>query len=101
MMGTEKLVRDKIPELMKKTGTNPNVRIVKNQELDVFLRKKIVEEAKELFETGDIEELADLYEVLDAFVKHRKIDSGLLEMQRLAKNLARGAFSNGVVLDME
>ena len=43
----EKLVRDKIPDIIRDAGETPNVRIAGPDELDVLLREKIVEEAKE------------------------------------------------------
>lgn len=97
----EKLVRDKIPELIERAGGLPRVRVATDDELDLFLRKKIVEEAQELLETGDIEEIVDIYEVLESFARHRKIDDGLLETQKLAKNLVRGGFTQGYILEMD
>ncbi len=97
----EKLVRDRIPEIIEKSGGSAIVRIATGEELDMFLRKKIVEEAQELLESGDIDEIVDIYEALEAFAKHRKVDSGLLETQKLAKNLARGGFTEGFILEME
>ena len=92
---TEKLVRDRIPEIIEKAGESAKVRVATGEELDLFLRMKIVEEAQELFESGDIDEIVDILEALEAFAMHRKVDSGLLETQKLAKNLARGGFTQG------
>jgi len=97
----EKLVRDGIPEIIEKSGGAPKLRIATGEELDLFLRMKIVEEAQELLETGDIDEIVDIYEALESFAVHRKVDSGLLETQKLAKKLARGSFTKGFVLEIE
>lgn len=86
---------------MEKSGGSPKYRIVEGEELDKFLRKKIVEEAQELLESGDIEEIVDIYEALESFARHRKLDNGLLETQKLAKNLARGGFTQGYILEMD
>ncbi|MFW9909319.1 MAG: hypothetical protein ACFFEF_12150 [Candidatus Thorarchaeota archaeon] len=97
-MVREKLVRDGIPDLIRSSGEEPNVRIAKGEELDRFFRAKIVEEANELLETGSMDEVVDLIETLEAFMKFRKADDGLVEMQRHAKKLARGGFDKGYIL---
>ena len=100
-MVKEKLVRDRIPELIEASGEEPVVRKANQQELEKFLLEKIVEEAIEFRETGDIDELVDILEVLDAFMDYRKIDSGLIEIQQHAKRLARGGFKEGFVLETD
>jgi predicted house-cleaning noncanonical NTP pyrophosphatase (MazG superfamily) len=94
----EKLVRDKIPDIIREKGGNPNVRIAGPDELDVLLREKIVEEAKEFLFSGDTEELVDIQEAIDALLKLRKADPALIELQRHSKLLARGGFTKGYVL---
>ena len=94
----EKLVRDKIPDIIRERGDNPKVRIAGPDELDVLLREKIVEEAKEFLFTGDTEELVDIQEAIDALLKLRKADPALIELQRHSKLLARGGFTIGYVL---
>jgi predicted house-cleaning noncanonical NTP pyrophosphatase (MazG superfamily) len=97
----EKLVRDKIPDLIRESGQSPKVRVAKPEELDMLLRQKIVEEAKEFLNSGDTEELVDIQEAIDAILKLRKADSALMEIQRHSKLLARGGFTKGYVLTME
>ena len=97
----EKLVRDKIPEIIREKGGNPKVRIAGPDELDVLLREKIVEEAKEFLYTGDTEELVDIQEAIDALLELRKADPALIEIIRHSKLLARGGFSKGYVLSSD
>lgn len=99
-MTEEKLVRDRIPEIIRAAGDEPDYRTATGLELDLFLRKKIVEEAAELVDSGNIDELVDILEAVDAFMNLRKIDTGLIEIQRHAKKLARGGFDEGYVLKM-
>jgi predicted house-cleaning noncanonical NTP pyrophosphatase (MazG superfamily) len=77
----EKLVRDKIPDIIRENGGNPRVRVAGPDELEVLLREKIVEEAKEFLFSGDTEEL--------------------IELQRHSKLLARGGFTMGYVLSSD
>jgi len=97
----DKLVRNKIPEIIREKGGNPKVRVASKDELDVLLREKIVEEAQEFLFSGDSEELVDIQEAIDALIKLRKTDPALLELQRHTKLLARGGFSEGYVLVIE
>ncbi len=97
----EKLVRDKIPDIIREKGESPKIRIAKPDELDVLLRQKIVEEAKEFLVSGDTEELVDIQEAIDELLKLRKADPALIEIQRHSKLLARGGFTKGYVLTLD
>ena len=97
----DKLVRDKIPDIIRENGEIPEVRIAGHDELDVLLREKIVEEAKEFLFSGDTEELVDIQEAIDALLKLRKADPALIELQRHSKLLARGGFTKGYVLTID
>lgn len=97
----EKLVRDKIPEIIYEKGNTPNIRIANPDELDSLLRAKIVEEAQELLVSGDSEEIVDIIEIVDALIDLRKIDRAMLELQRETKKLFRGGFEKGIVLRID
>jgi len=97
----EKLVRDKIPAIIREKGLNPEIRIATNHELDRFLRAKIVEEAQELLESGDLEEIVDILEAVDALIDLRKTDRAMLELQRETKKLYRGGFKEGHILKQD
>lgn len=97
----DKLVRDKIPEIIREKGGDPSVRVAGKDELDVLLREKIVEEAHEFLMSGDFGELIDILEAIDAIMVLRKADPAFIEIQRHSKLLARGGFSEGYVLVLE
>ena len=97
----EKLVRDKIPDILREKGLNPEVRVVMSSELDHFLRAKIVEESQELLESGDSEEIVDILEAVDALIELRKADRAMLDLQRETKKLYRGGFKHGYILTQD
>jgi predicted house-cleaning noncanonical NTP pyrophosphatase (MazG superfamily) len=97
----EKLVRDKIPEIIQNNGKSVEVRVASGEELDILLRKKILEEAQELMKEGTTEELVDLLEAVDSLLYHRRIDDGMLEIHKHAKRLARGGFTKGFVVSFD
>lgn len=61
-----KLVRDKIPEILDVKGIAYEKRIADPEEYTLELIKKLGEEIQEFSEAGDVEELADIVEVIEA-----------------------------------
>ena len=69
-----KLVRDKIPEIIAgDNGKTCVTRIMEDDEYLETLNKKLQEELKEYLESGEVEELADLEEVLRAILDVKKV----------------------------
>ena len=94
-----KLVRDKIPEIIEENTEEPKIREVEGLELERFLREKVLEEAEEFSEDGEVEELADLLEVIDAYIENEGLDTEELDRLREKKNEERGSFNEGFVLE--
>ena len=63
-----------------------------------LLNKKLFEELKEYEESGEIEELADLVEVVHAILDYKKISIEDFNKIREKKNEARGLFKEGLLL---
>jgi len=59
-----KLVRDKIPEIIKASGKSFDVHFAKKEEILPLLETKLNEEVSEYLEAKNLEELADVMEVL-------------------------------------
>lgn len=97
----EKLVRDRIPEIIRKRGKVPRVRIAREHEVDYLIRLKIVEEAQELLHSSSEEEIADVLEALEALLEHRGIDWSSVEATRARKKDERGGFEKRFVLEMD
>lgn len=85
-----KLVRDKIPEIMISNGAKPVVRELSDEEYSVELNKKLQEEVTEYLESENIEELADIQEVILAILKLKGVSEEDLEKTRIDKVLKRG-----------
>lgn len=68
-----KLVRDKIPNIIKNNGGEPYTRILSNDEYIENLKKKLIEECNEVVSTktkeDTLEELADTFEVVRSLAK--------------------------------
>ena len=74
-----KLVRDRIPEIMINKGCKPVTRILNDEDYLNELNKKILEEVNEYLESGEVEELADVCEVLYAILNlYKSLSSNLV-----------------------
>lgn len=99
-MGYKKLVRDKIPEIiMLNEGRSCKTRILEPDEYLVELNMKIQEELAEYLESGEIEELADLEEVLRAILDCKGVTYEEFEQIRKRKIEKRGAFKERIYLE--
>jgi predicted house-cleaning noncanonical NTP pyrophosphatase (MazG superfamily) len=97
-----KLVRDKIPELIERKGEGVSVVRLKGEALLTALRRKLVEESYEALDAkaGDelISELADIQEVIEGIRESLQVPSEVLEGERKKKRKRRGGFRQGLML---
>ncbi len=97
-----KLVRDKIPDIIKGNGENPVIKVLNEDEYKKELEKKFYEEYNEVISANGqdrLEELADMLEVIAALAK---IEGKTLEDVSLIahqKVLKRGSFNNRIYLE--
>ncbi len=98
-MQYNKLVRDKIPEIIKQKGLNPKTHIADETEYWFKLKDKLKEEVNEFLEDSNEEELADILEVINAICKFKDINMESLEILRIKKTEERGSFNNKVILE--
>lgn len=95
-----KLVRDKIPTIINAdNGKTCITRIMEDDEYLESLNVKMQEELKEYLESGDVEELADLEEVLRAILDVKKVSYDEFETIRKSKVEKRGAFKEKIFLE--
>lgn len=98
MKSYNKLVRDKIPEIIKEAGKTCNIRYADEKEQLKLLEEKIQEEVSEYIEAKNLEELADIMEVLFGLAKNLGFSEEELLKCREDKRNQRGGFEEGVVL---
>lgn len=96
MTSYNKLVRDKIPEILDQKGVQYEKRIASPEEYKVELIKKLGEEIQEFSEAGDPEELADVIEVIEALKKLPEYFE--VESIRQKKREERGGFDEKIIL---
>ncbi len=99
MIVYNKLVRDRIPEIIVGDGKKAKTRILKDDEYLAELLKKLGEEAKELSEDPSVEELADVKELTIAIRQALGISTGELEAVRRKKASKNGRFKKRIFLE--
>ena len=93
-----KLVRDKIPKIIEQSGKTCVTEILSDEEYLKMVDAKLDEELAEYHEDQNIEELADLIEVIYATVTARGYTLEDLEKVRAEKAAKRGKFQNKILL---
>lgn len=94
-----KLVRDKIPEIIKKSNKTPKIHIANNDEYWKELKNKLLEEVNEFLEDNNSEELADIQEVLHAIYDFKGFSKEEIDLIRSKKEKERGRFKNKIILE--
>ncbi|MFH8224596.1 nucleoside triphosphate pyrophosphohydrolase [Streptomyces sp. NPDC018057] len=95
-----KLVRDRIPQVIRDSGTEPVTYTAGRAEYRNRLRDKLGEEVAEFLEADEDsapEELADVLEVVRALAADLGVDADHLEKIRQAKASERGGFADRIV----
>ena len=97
-----KLVRDKIPNIIEEKGETPVIKVLNENDYKKELEKKLYEEYKEVIEaSGDerIEELADMLEVIRALasLENKNLNDVIAIADK--KNKKRGAFDEKIFLE--
>ena len=97
-----KLVRDKIPELLDKNGGQTETEILNDEKYINCLYEKLKEECEEVVNSNSqenlIEELADLFEVIISLAKAKNITLEEIEKIRIEKKNKRGGFDSRLFL---
>lgn len=97
-MTYNKLVRDKIPELIRQQGDEPVIRILDDEEYAQCLEQKLDEEVGEFHRDQNAEELADILEVVYALSENLGVSREKLEAIYQSKHHQRGGFQDRVFL---
>ncbi len=98
-----KLIRDKIPEIIKKNGAIPKVSVLDEEKFKVALKEKLVEEASELLEAKTNEEvlneLSDVLQLLESIAQNNNTTIAEVEKQKEKKKIERGGFEKKLFLE--
>lgn len=94
----DKLVRDKIPEIIESSGNKCEIEIVSDEVTLEYLYKKLNEEVSELLKDKNLDEIADVMEVLFAIGSKYGYSEDDVLNRRNTKRDDRGGFENNLIL---
>ena len=98
-MKYNKLVRDRIPEIIRQKGGKPQTHTATHEEYRKRLKMKLEEEVAEFLKSEDDAELADILEVIYAIAGAKGISKRKLESLRRKKARERGGFKKRIILE--
>ncbi len=98
-MKIRKLVRDKIPKIIRADGKIPITHIASAPEFRKALLEKLKEEVKEFMQERNTSELVDILEVVYACGLELNTSPKKLELLRKEKVTKRGSFTKRIILD--
>lgn len=97
-----KLIRDKIPEVIKKSGKEYEIKKLSNDELETYVKTKVNEEIEELLTATErddvVNEFADVYEILEKLMEVKNIKFEEIKKAKDHKNNKRGSFKKDLCL---
>ena len=93
-----KLVRDKIPQIIANSGKECVCETLTDEQYIKMLNEKLQEELNEYLESGSVEELADMGEVMHAILAYKNVGIEEFQKIRLDKLEARGGFKDRILL---
>ena len=93
-----KAIRDKIPEIIKKSGHEYNVKVLSDKEFLSKLEEKLGEELQEYQESKSVEELADIIQVIYRISELKGKTEEQLEEIRIKKGEDIGRFDKNLFL---
>jgi len=98
-MHYNQLVRDHLPTILKKKGKNVTFHQASPEEFFDKLIGKLQIEIDEFLAGENLEDLADLIEIIYAIADYKKFSRKKLEMIRNQKELEKGCFKDRIILD--
>ncbi|HSH56001.1 MAG TPA: nucleoside triphosphate pyrophosphohydrolase [Candidatus Limnocylindrales bacterium] len=99
MSKPQKLVRDNIPAIIESQGNKTITRTLSHSEYHEQLERKLQEEVAEFLHARNIEELADILEVVYALAAIRNVSPEQIEKIRKKKAATNGAFKDRIFLE--
>jgi predicted house-cleaning noncanonical NTP pyrophosphatase (MazG superfamily) len=94
-----KLVRDKVPQILEDAGRNPEYREAMPENRKRWLLAKLREECNELIDDVNIENIADILEVVETVIREYDFNAHDVYGYKESKNKFTGSFNKFYILE--
>ena len=94
-----RLVRDRVPQLIEESGGTATTRVLDESGYREALLDKIIDEVEEFRVTGNEEEIADIFELLDCLTELKGFEPMHIDYVKLIKREARGSYRERILLE--
>ncbi|WP_097028127.1 nucleoside triphosphate pyrophosphohydrolase [Clostridium peptidivorans] len=94
-----KLVRDKVPEVLEQEGKKYVIQYAEKEKMLDLLKDKLKEEAREFFQDDSLEGLADIVEVVFSLANELGYSEEEVLVKRTEKREEKGGFEERIVLE--
>ncbi len=98
-MKYDKLIRDKIPDIIREKGGTPKYHVAEDDEYWQKLKEKLREEVEEFIKDETKDEIADILEVIEAICDHEAFRMIDIERIKAEKADTRGKFIKRIILE--
>ena len=92
------LVRDKIPEIIEKSGRKCEYKILDDEDMKVALINKLKEKAEIFSKRPSEDELSDIYELLNAITEFFDFEPLHIDYLKLQNKEKKGSYSGKMYL---
>ena len=93
-----KIVRDKIPQIIRDSGRTCEYKILGESEVKEALQEKLLEKAQIFLKRPSEDELSDIYELLDAIVETFEYEPLHIDYLKIQNKENKGTYSEKVFL---
>src|SRR3989344_7180353 len=94
-----KLVRDKIPKIIRQKGGKAIIHIANRKQYWEKLKEKLREEVEEFNIRPSMEDLADILEVVEAIIEFKRFSKAKLKKVKKDKKREKGGFKKRIILE--
>ena len=93
------LVRDRIPELIERSGRTPKAKMLEDNEFLKATIAKLKEEVAQYEKNKTMEELVDIVEIVYSILKVKTVGLDEFERLRIIKNVEKGSYDLKIFLE--
>lgn len=93
-----KLVRDRVPEILKSSGHQVEYKILSESQLLLALQDKLLEKAQKFAEKPTENDISDMFELMDLIIDKFEYEQMHIDYLRLKNRELQGGYTQNIYL---